>query len=417
MAAAGVVCGLAATAGAVAAAAATPAGGHIHVFVTPGNGQGNGQILITGAIGDFGTTHKVAQGGKTYGKATLRQGTMEFDLSAINAKANSVNPPVNQRTCSASFSVTAPVPIVNGTGLYANISGTINTDRVVRFHRPALHERTQQGEVQPEQQRAAARANGERPREWNRQLLTRRPACGGIMTTVSPPRRTHRVAALGATTPERIAARGSPQSSSSRPMGFFAGERVLLQPPATSIPRDRRTRGPVNQQTHQLVGASPVRWRFSTRSLRGPVAGMLAAAAWAVQQPLDKRLFRCRFDDVELLGKALTRGPHWRSVGTAMHLANGAAFGILYARLRPRLHRLPAWARGPAVALGEHLASWPATALSDRFHPARAELPQLRRSRRAFAQATWRHLLFGVLLGELDRPRWPLPSDVSVTLR
>lgn len=144
-------------------------------------------------------------------------------------------------------------------------------------------------------------------------------------------------------------------------------------------------------------------WRLCTGPLRGAIAGILAAAAWAVQQPLDKRFFHCRFDDVELLGKALTRGPRWQGIGTAVHLANGAVFGILYTHLCPRLHRLPAWARGPAVALGEHLASWPATALTDRFHPARAELPQLRRSRRAFAQATWRHLLFGVLLGEFER--------------
>jgi hypothetical protein len=117
-----------------------------------------------------------------------------------------------------------------------------------------------------------------------------------------------------------------------------------------------------------------------SRSLRGALAGALAAAVWAAQQPVDKRLFR-----------------------TAMHLANGAAFGAVYANLAPRARRLPAWGRGPVAALGEHVASWPATALTDRFHPARAELPVLRRSRRAFAQATWRHLLFGVLLGELER--------------
>jgi hypothetical protein len=139
------------------------------------------------------------------------------------------------------------------------------------------------------------------------------------------------------------------------------------------------------------------------RSLRGALAGALAAAVWAVQQPIDKRLFRFPFDDVELLGKAVTRGRRWRAVGTAMHLANGAAFGAVYANLAPRARRLPAWGRGPVAALGEHVASWPATALTDRFHPARAELPRLRRSRRAFAQATWRHLLFGVLLGELER--------------
>lgn len=143
--------------------------------------------------------------------------------------------------------------------------------------------------------------------------------------------------------------------------------------------------------------------RPSDATLRGALAGAVAAAVWAVQQPLDKRLFRFPFDDVELLGKAVTRGPRWRSVGTAVHLANGAAFGAVYANLAGRAQRVPAWARGPAAALAEHVASWPATALTDRFHPARAELPVLARSRRAFAQATWRHLLFGVVLGTVER--------------
>jgi hypothetical protein len=154
------------------------------------------------------------------------------------------------------------------------------------------------------------------------------------------------------------------------------------------------------------------------RSCRGALAGAIAAATWAAQQPLDKRVFGFSFDDVELLGKAVTRGPRWRAIGTAMHVANGAAFGAVYANLAPRAHRLPTWGRGPAAALGEHVASWPATALSDRFHPARAELPALRRSRRAFAQATWRHLLFGVLLGELERRLAQAsrsPSDPEMT--
>jgi hypothetical protein len=141
----------------------------------------------------------------------------------------------------------------------------------------------------------------------------------------------------------------------------------------------------------------------ASRSLRGGLAGAFAAMVWAVQQPLDQRVFGVPFSDVELLGKAVTRGPRWRAIGTAMHLANGAAFGVLYANLAPRAHALPAWARGPAAALGEHLASWPAVALSDRLHPARAELPVLSGSHRAFAQAAWRHLLFGAVLGEGER--------------
>ena len=43
------------------------------------------------------------------------------------------------------------------------------------------------------------------------------------------------------------------------------------------------------------------------------------------------------------------------------------------------------------------------TGLSDRFHPARGALPVLAGNRRAFVQATWRHLLFGLVLGALER--------------
>jgi hypothetical protein len=139
-----------------------------------------------------------------------------------------------------------------------------------------------------------------------------------------------------------------------------------------------------------------------TRTLRGAVAGALAAAVWAFQQPLDRVVFRSRFDDVELLGKAVTRGDNWYGVGLAWHMQNGAVFGAMYANVAPALP-LPPVLRGPAVAALEHLVTWPLTAGVDRFHPARGELPRLARNRRAFAQATWRHLLFGVVLGELER--------------
>lgn len=118
--------------------------------------------------------------------------------------------------------------------------------------------------------------------------------------------------------------------------------------------------------------------------------------------PLDKRLFGSSFDDVELLGKALTRGRAWRVAGWMLHLQNGALFGAAYANLAPRMP-LPSWARGPLAASAENFGTWPLTALVDRVHPARGELPATFASPRALAQSTWRHLLFGVVLGELER--------------
>jgi hypothetical protein len=134
--------------------------------------------------------------------------------------------------------------------------------------------------------------------------------------------------------------------------------------------------------------------------LDAALAGAAAAALWALQEPLDRRVFRFPYSDVALLGRLATRGPHWRPVGLAMHIANGVAAGVVFWALH-------AWLgggifRGAVVfALTEHVLTFPLTWLVDRFHPARGtpELPMLHCSWRAFAQATWRHLLFGVVLG------------------
>jgi hypothetical protein len=139
-----------------------------------------------------------------------------------------------------------------------------------------------------------------------------------------------------------------------------------------------------------------------TRTLRGAVSGAVAAAVWALQQPLDKALFSSGYDDVELLGKAITRDAGWLPIGLGIHMADGALFGAVYSNLAPAIPVAPAL-RGPVAALTEHVALWPLVALTDRLHPARADLPTLRGNRVAFMQAAWRHLLFGFVLGELER--------------
>jgi len=148
------------------------------------------------------------------------------------------------------------------------------------------------------------------------------------------------------------------------------------------------------------------------KTVRGAIAGAVAAGVWAAQIPLDKRAFGCEFDDVKLLGTALTRRRAWPLVGWALHVQNGALFGAVYANVAPRLP-LPSWARGPVAASVENLATWPLTALTDRLHPAREELPSAFANPRAIAQSAWRHLLFGVVLGELER-RLNTPDPVEV---
>jgi hypothetical protein len=106
------------------------------------------------------------------------------------------------------------------------------------------------------------------------------------------------------------------------------------------------------------------------RTLNGAIAGAIAASVWAVQQPLDKRIFGCGHDDVELLGKAVTRGSAWPAVGLALHVQNGAVFGAGYASVRPLLPGPPlAWALTAAMA--ENFSTWPLARLGDGPHPPR----------------------------------------------
>lgn len=137
------------------------------------------------------------------------------------------------------------------------------------------------------------------------------------------------------------------------------------------------------------------------RSVGGAIAGGLAAAVWAAQQPLDKRAFDCDYDDLELLGKLVTRGREWPLAGLALHMGNGAIFGAVYSQLRPFIPGPPVLT-GMIAALTENFATWPLVPLVDARHPARGDLPPLWGSRRALLQATWRHALFGAALGGLE---------------
>ena len=122
----------------------------------------------------------------------------------------------------------------------------------------------------------------------------------------------------------------------------------------------------------------------------GPAAGRQAA-------------FSSRYDDVELLGKAVIRGDGWYRPGSPCTWPTARCFGAAYATLAPALPVPPAL-RGPGRRAG-----WSTSAVAAR----RAHRPGSSRAqgaargssgnRRAFAQATWRHLLFGSCLGELER--------------
>ena len=119
--------------------------------------------------------------------------------------------------------------------------------------------------------------------------------------------------------------------------------------------------------------------------VRAAAAGAVAALVWGLQEPLDRGVFGCDYSDVLFLGRGR------RSLGFAVHMANGALFGIAFDAARRRVdvdqRRLAL-----ALALGEHVVLWPFISLVDR---------DLVTSPRAFAQATYRHALFGFILGRL----------------
>jgi hypothetical protein len=135
---------------------------------------------------------------------------------------------------------------------------------------------------------------------------------------------------------------------------------------------------------------------------RAAAAGAAAATVWGLLEPLDQRLLRCDYSDIAVLGKGVTRGQHWRLAGFALHAVNGAVFGVVFDELRKRVSMSP---RRLAVglALAEHLCFYPLCYFIDRHHPARGEpgVPPLLENPRAFAQATWRHAVFGTVLGRL----------------
>ena len=122
-----------------------------------------------------------------------------------------------------------------------------------------------------------------------------------------------------------------------------------------------------------------------SRRLRAGAAGAFAAVVWGLQEPLDRRVFRCDYSDVQLLGRGR------RSLGFLVHAANGALFGLAFDAVRQRVD-VEQQRLAVLLALAEHVAVWPLMAIVDR---------ELVRSPRAFAQSAYRHALFGLILGRL----------------
>lgn len=123
--------------------ATDPAGGAIQVWGTPAS-NGGGPVVITGAIADSGKSANVNSSGKptkkgTYKLLSLKNGTIVLNTTQLGKDLNNPNTPprtFNSTTCSGSFAITDPVPIVSGTKAYAGISGTVNVTVTFAFVLP-----------------------------------------------------------------------------------------------------------------------------------------------------------------------------------------------------------------------------------------------------------------------------------------
>ena len=113
--------------------------------------------------------------------------------------------------------------------------------------------------------------------------------------------------------------------------------------------------------------------------MRAALAGAVAATVWGLQEPFDRRVFRCDYSDVRLVG------------GFTVHALNGALFGLAFDFVRRRTD-IEQRRLAVALALLEHTALWPLLGLFE---------PELVKSPRAFAQGAYRHALFGIVLGRL----------------
>ena len=135
--------------------------------------------------------------------------------------------------------------------------------------------------------------------------------------------------------------------------------------------------------------------------VRSAAAGAVAASAWALQEPIDQRVFRYPYSDVALLGKFAIRGPGWWRTASRSMSETASPSGSPSRSCRRRVD-VDSRRLAMGMALAEHVALFSLGALVDRYHPARGEpgVPPIF-TKRAFAQATWRHALFGWLLGRL----------------
>jgi hypothetical protein len=110
-------------------AAGMPAEGKIKIFVASPDTV-KSRVVVVGAIGDYGTAISQDKNGKpdingVFEKFMLKQGGFTVDATVLNKTVGKIKPKVNPATCSVEFAGSGPGTVINGSGLYAGISGTL----------------------------------------------------------------------------------------------------------------------------------------------------------------------------------------------------------------------------------------------------------------------------------------------------
>lgn len=142
--------------GGAATAASAAASGTVRVFVTPNNTTAPkhpGKVMLTGAIGDYGSVINATAAGKPTGtkkKKTpyrllrLKKGTILVNIATFQSKLTSAfsSPSgFNSTTCSQSIDLSGSISLVSGTGAYAGITGSF----VMTGHFAGITKRTKSG--------------------------------------------------------------------------------------------------------------------------------------------------------------------------------------------------------------------------------------------------------------------------------
>ena len=152
---------------------------------------------------------------------------------------------------------------------------------------------------------------------------------------------------------------------------------------------------------------SAARWPSTAHARCAARSPGASPPRWLAQQPLDKRVFGSRLRRRRAARPRSSRAAARPAVGALPARRRTARCSApLYANVAPQ----PAGRRAAARAARRR---WPSTSGRGRRSALVDAARSLRRRGRAFAQAAWRHLLFGLVLGELERRLNPPAAELE----